>query len=85
MTTTTTTTPKTNTIRIAIPVADGRLHGHFGGCREFALVQVDRETKVALHTDVLPAFRIEPVIANFLSGTMQTGANLCGQPTGGCG
>lgn len=33
----------------------------------------------------VPAFRIEPVIASYLSGTLQTGANLCDQPTGGCG
>jgi predicted Fe-Mo cluster-binding NifX family protein len=42
-------------MKIAIPHEIGRLHGHFGGCREFALVQVDPEKKVALHTDVLPA------------------------------
>jgi ATP-binding protein involved in chromosome partitioning len=28
-------------ITIAIPSAEGRLHGHFGGCREFTLVQAD--------------------------------------------
>ena len=33
----------------------------------------------------VPAFRIEPVIASFRSGTLQTGANLCEQSTGGCG
>jgi predicted Fe-Mo cluster-binding NifX family protein len=60
MTTTTITTPRTNTTRIAIPVANGRLHGHFGGCCEFALVQVDPEKKVALHTDVLPAPEHKP-------------------------
>jgi predicted Fe-Mo cluster-binding NifX family protein len=30
-------------ITIAIPSAEGRLHGHFGGCREFTLVQADPE------------------------------------------
>lgn len=33
------------TLCIALPVAGGRLHGHFGGCREFALIEADRETK----------------------------------------
>ena len=32
-------------ITIAIPSAEGRLHGHFGGCREFTLVQADPEQR----------------------------------------
>ncbi len=32
----------------------------------------------------MPPFRVEPVIATFLAGTLQTGANACEQPTGGC-
>ena len=32
-------------ITIAIPTAEGRLHGHFGGCREFTLVQADPEQR----------------------------------------
>jgi predicted Fe-Mo cluster-binding NifX family protein len=58
MTTTTTTTtplPKETTIRIAIPVADGRMHGHFGGCREFALVDADMQNRVVLATQIIPA------------------------------
>lgn len=31
----------------------------------------------------VPPFRVEPVIATFLAGTLQTGANACEQPTGG--
>lgn len=31
-------------MKIAIPVADGRLCMHFGHCEEFALVEVDRST-----------------------------------------
>ena len=42
-------------IRIAIPVAEGRLHGHFGGCREFALVEADTESKTVLATRTVPA------------------------------
>ena len=32
-------------ITIAIPSEEGRLHGHFGGCREFTLVQADPEQR----------------------------------------
>jgi predicted Fe-Mo cluster-binding NifX family protein len=32
-------------ITIAIPTSEGRLHGHFGGCKEFTLVQVDPEQR----------------------------------------
>jgi len=32
-------------ITIAIPTVEGRLHGHFGGCREFTFVQVEPDTK----------------------------------------
>ena len=32
-------------ITIAIPSEEGRLHGHFGGCREFTLVQADTEQR----------------------------------------
>ena len=32
-------------ITIAIPSAEGRLHGHFGGCREFTFVQADPEQR----------------------------------------
>ncbi|HOX06800.1 MAG TPA: NifB/NifX family molybdenum-iron cluster-binding protein [Planctomycetota bacterium] len=32
-------------MRIAIPVAEGRLCPHFGHCQEFALIDVDEKTK----------------------------------------
>lgn len=32
-------------MKIAIPLTDGRLEPHFGQCRKFALVDVDREAK----------------------------------------
>jgi predicted Fe-Mo cluster-binding NifX family protein len=47
-------------MKIAIPIEHGRLHGHFGGCREFALVQVDPEKKVTRQTEVLPAPEHQP-------------------------
>jgi predicted Fe-Mo cluster-binding NifX family protein len=47
-------------MKIAIPHENGRLHGRFGGCREFALVQVDAEKRVTQKTDVLPAPEHKP-------------------------
>jgi len=47
-------------MKVAIPHENGRLHGHFGGCREFALVEVDPETKVTLRTDIVPAPEHQP-------------------------
>ncbi len=42
-------------ITIAIPTIEGRLHGHFGGCREFTLVQADLEQrKIATIRPVTP-------------------------------
>jgi ATP-binding protein involved in chromosome partitioning len=32
-------------MRIAIPITDGKLSAHFGHCEEFALVDVDEQTK----------------------------------------
>jgi predicted Fe-Mo cluster-binding NifX family protein len=42
-------------MRIAIPVADGRLCPHFGHCEAFALVDVNPETKEIVETVLLPA------------------------------
>ncbi len=47
-------------MKIAIPVQDGRLHEHFGGCREFALVEVDSEKTTTLNTAVLAAPEHQP-------------------------
>jgi predicted Fe-Mo cluster-binding NifX family protein len=42
-------------MRIAIPVAAGRLCQHFGHCEQFALVDVDREAgTVTARQDVTP-------------------------------
>jgi predicted Fe-Mo cluster-binding NifX family protein len=43
------------TIRIAIPTEAGRLHGHFGGAKEFTLVDADGELGVVTHTQVVTA------------------------------
>lgn len=42
-------------MKIAIPTENGQLHGHFGGCREFALVEVDPDSKTVLATQTVPA------------------------------
>ena len=54
-TATTTTASKETTIRIAIPVADGRMHGHFGGCREFVIVDADTQNRVVIASTTIAA------------------------------
>lgn len=48
------------TMKIAIPHDNGCLHGHFGGCREFALVHVDPEKKAPLRIEILAAPEHQP-------------------------
>jgi predicted Fe-Mo cluster-binding NifX family protein len=110
-------------MRIAIPIANGRLALHFGHCEKFALIDADPTEKNVLGKeeveppphepgllprwlaekganviiaggmgqraqslfaengiDVLvgaPADFPEKIVKNFLSGTLQTGANAC--------
>jgi predicted Fe-Mo cluster-binding NifX family protein len=47
-------------MKIAIPVEKGRLHSHFGGSRQFALVQVDLAAKTILGSETLPAPEHQP-------------------------
>lgn len=47
-------------MKIGIPIENGRLHGHFGGCREFALVEVDTDQKKILNIETLPAPEHQP-------------------------
>ena len=42
-------------MKIAIPIENGRLNSHFGGSRQFAIVEVDPNTKALLRTETLPA------------------------------
>src|SRR4030042_1285635 len=51
---------KENKMRIAIPMADGRLSMHFGHCERFALIDVDPETRVIQKKEELPAPEHEP-------------------------
>lgn len=47
-------------MKIAIPVENDCLHGHFGGCRQFALVEADPESKTVLATRTVPAPAHQP-------------------------
>jgi len=47
-------------MKIAIPVAGGRLAMHFGHCRQFAVVEVDDDSKTILRTTYLMPPRHEP-------------------------
>jgi predicted Fe-Mo cluster-binding NifX family protein len=47
-------------MKIAIPVENGRLNAHFGGSREFAIVEVDANAKTILRSETLPAPKHEP-------------------------
>jgi len=42
-------------MRIAIPIAGGRLAQHFGHCEQFALFDVDPETQMVRGMEALPA------------------------------
>lgn len=44
-----------NTIRLALPVNAGRLHDHFGGSRDFALVDLDLNEQTVYATTIVPA------------------------------
>ena len=47
-------------MRIAIPLADGRLAMHFGHCGQFAFVDVDEAAKQVLQTSLLSPPPHEP-------------------------
>jgi len=47
-------------VRIAIPTTSGKLSAHFGHCEEFALIDVDRESKTITATEMLAAPPHEP-------------------------
>ncbi|MBN1257597.1 MAG: P-loop NTPase [Planctomycetes bacterium] len=46
---------KEKVMRIAIPVANGKLAMHFGHCQEFALIDVDQKKKEIIKQDSVPA------------------------------
>jgi predicted Fe-Mo cluster-binding NifX family protein len=42
-------------MKIAIPLAEGKLTAHFGHCASFALVEVDDQTKKIIKREDIPA------------------------------
>lgn len=49
--------------------------------------QRDRELLEQMGIEVIvgvPPYRVEPVVAHYLAGTLQTGSNPCEQSTGAC-
>ncbi|MFC1635513.1 iron-sulfur cluster carrier protein MrpORP [Planctomycetota bacterium] len=59
---------KKNTMRIAIPTTNGKLSGHFGHCEEFALVDVNEQTKEIANVAKLQPPAHEPgVLPKWLS------------------
>ena len=61
-------------MKIAIPLANGRLSMHFGHCEEFALVEVDIEEKKILGTETLtPPSHTPGALPAFLN---EKGANV---------
>lgn len=61
-------------MKIAIPIENGRLHGHFGGCLQFALVDVDAGQKNLQNTEIVPAPEHRPGL--FPRWLRQQGANV---------
>jgi len=47
-------------MKIAIPVENGRLNPHFGGSHQFALIEVDENTKTVLRSETMPAPEHQP-------------------------
>ncbi len=41
-------------MRIAMPLVDGKVYGHFGHCHEFAFVDVDPESRQVIKIEKLP-------------------------------
>ena len=47
-------------MKIAIPLANGKLSMHFGHCDEFALIDVDENAKKFIDTEIVAAPEHEP-------------------------
>lgn len=47
-------------VKIAIPVVEGRLPGHFGEAKQFVLVEADRQNRIVLRTQIVAAPPHEP-------------------------
>ena len=69
---------KDGNLRIAVPVAQGRLSAHFGHCEEFALFDVDTEAKEILAETRLAAPPHEPGLLPVWLAERQTDVILAG-------
>jgi len=56
----TTSKESANTVKIAVPIENGRLCNHFGHCETFALMDVDRDKKSIIRREDIPAPPHEP-------------------------
>ena len=65
-------------MRIAIPLADGKLAMHFGHCEKFALIDVDTETKAILKKEEIVPPAHEPGILPQWLGELGANAILAG-------
>lgn len=71
---------ESNTMKIAIPLADGKLTAHFGHCAQFAILDVDSESKTITgqvvldppghEPGVLPTWLAEQKVNVIISGGM---------------
>jgi ATP-binding protein involved in chromosome partitioning len=60
--------------KIAIPLVDGKLSAHFGHCQQFAIVEVNQESKTIEKTELLTPPVHEPgVLPKWLA---EMGANM---------
>lgn len=61
-------------MKIAVPVSEGKLCSHFGGCSEVAIVEAEPESRKILGTTVLPMPPHEP--GRFPKWLSEQGANV---------
>jgi predicted Fe-Mo cluster-binding NifX family protein/MinD-like ATPase involved in chromosome partitioning or flagellar assembly len=66
------------TMRIAIPVTDGKLSAHFGHCEEFAIVDVDEQTKQITNVAKLQPPAHEPGVLPRWLGEQNTDVIIAG-------
>jgi len=56
-------------MRIAIPVTDGKLSTHFGHCEQFAIIDVDSDSKSIKSQELVEPLAHEPgVLPKWLTG-----------------
>ena len=61
-------------MKIAIPIAEGKLCAHFGHCQKFAVIEIDTEDKkIISRNDLVPPAHEPGVLPSWLS---EQGVNL---------